>query len=302
MPKIVDDKSDHCISFILEQLQAHRQETYESYVDPPPLFLGINGVQGVGKTTLVSAIATILLSPPHCLPTVVLSIDDLYLTHASQVLLASSNPLNPLVQHRGEPGTHDIALGLSLFSALKAHQRVKIPAYDKSAFSGQGDRTDERAWEEVNVPGNMAKIQVVIFEGWCVGFRAAGTEELRQKWEDAGRCQIGTLWKHRLVDLEFVNDRLREYDLLTDSLDALIHIDAENTQYVYDWRREQEAALRAGKGAGMTDEQVIKFVDGYYPAYELFSDALRRGVFEGKGKQLRIIVGKDRRANQIIKL
>lgn len=38
--------------------------------------------------------------------------------------------------------------------------------------------------------------------------------------------------------------------------------DAEDTQYVYAWRLEQEAALRASKGTGMTDEQVVKFVNG----------------------------------------
>jgi pantothenate kinase-related protein Tda10 len=43
----------------------------------------------------------------------------------------------------------------------------------------------------------------------------------------------------------------------------LIHFsDAENTQYVYAWRSQQEAALRASKGTGMTDEQVVNFVNG----------------------------------------
>ena len=31
---------------------------------------------------------------------------------------------------------------------------------------------------------------------------------------------------------------------------------------MYGWRQEQEAALRTAKGTGMTDEQVIKFVNG----------------------------------------
>ncbi|KAH0555935.1 hypothetical protein GP486_006122 [Trichoglossum hirsutum] len=222
MTETIDDKSAHCVSFILEQLQAHQQKKYDTV--PPPFFLGVSGVQGVGKTTLVSTVATILRSPPHRLPTVALSIDDLYLTHAAQTLLASSNPSNALIQHRGEPGTHDITLGLSFFSALKAHQHTKIPAYDKSAFNGQGDRTNESTWEEVNVPGSVARVQVVILEGWCVGFRALGHKELRRKWEDARESKQGTLWKHQLEDLEFVNDKLREYDTLTDSLDALIHM------------------------------------------------------------------------------
>lgn len=38
--------------------------------------------------------------------------------------------------------------------------------------------------------------------------------------------------------------------------------DAEKTEYVYEWRLEQESALRVAKGSGMTDEQVVKFVDG----------------------------------------
>jgi D-glycerate 3-kinase len=163
----------------------------------------------------VSAIATILRSQPHCLPTITLSIDDLYLTHAAQTFLASSNLSNALIRHRGEPGTHDITLGISLLNALKAHQYAKIPAYDKSAFNGQGDRTDESTWEEVNVPGSVAKVRVVILEGWCIGFRALGSKELRQKWEDARGSKQGTLWKHQLEDLEFINDKLREYDTLT---------------------------------------------------------------------------------------
>ena len=38
--------------------------------------------------------------------------------------------------------------------------------------------------------------------------------------------------------------------------------DALHTHYVYDWRLEQEARLRKSRGTGMTDEQVVKFVDG----------------------------------------
>ena len=53
MSKIVDDKSEHCIPFILERLQVHRKK-YANEQHAPPFFLGLNGVQGAGKTTLVS--------------------------------------------------------------------------------------------------------------------------------------------------------------------------------------------------------------------------------------------------------
>jgi pantothenate kinase-related protein Tda10 len=47
---------------------------------------------------------------------VVLSIDDLYLPHSAQKKLAESQPDNPLIQHRGQPSTHDISLGKQIFS------------------------------------------------------------------------------------------------------------------------------------------------------------------------------------------
>ena len=73
-------------------------------------------------------------------------------------------------------------------------------------------------------------------------------------------------------------------------------------RYVYDWRLEQEVALKRDKGGGMTDEQVRRFVDGYYPAYELFTEGVRTGVLKGKasGRQLRLIVGKDRRVKDVV--
>jgi D-glycerate 3-kinase len=52
-----DDKSEHCVPFILECLQAHRSRYAEQQSDGqatlPPLILGVNGIQGSGKTTLV---------------------------------------------------------------------------------------------------------------------------------------------------------------------------------------------------------------------------------------------------------
>jgi len=56
MLEIVDDKSQHCIPFLLERLHAHseRHRKADGLADTPPFFLGLNGVQGAGKTVLVS--------------------------------------------------------------------------------------------------------------------------------------------------------------------------------------------------------------------------------------------------------
>jgi len=91
---IIDDKTPHCIPFIISLLP--------SAPTTKPFVIGLNGIQGSGKTTLVSSLAKTLQE--QGLETLVLSIDDLYLRHEDQVALAAANPLNPLVQHRGEPG------------------------------------------------------------------------------------------------------------------------------------------------------------------------------------------------------
>ena len=68
----------------------------------------------------------------------------------------------------------------------------------------------------------------------------------------------------------------------------------------------------------MTDEQVKTFVDGCeylresglndtdstdYPSYELYTDELRKGTFASDaGRQLRLVVGKDRRVKEVVRL
>ncbi|OLN97338.1 putative kinase mug58-like protein 1 [Colletotrichum chlorophyti] len=286
-PTIIDDKSPLCIPFITSLLEKRPPQD-----GTRPFIVGLNGVQGVGKTTLVKALADSLIKLGFT--TLVFSIDDLYLKHEDQIALARSHPDNLLVQQRGEPGTHDMRLASEFFDSITSGKPTKVPSYDKAAFSGQGDRLPDNQWAEVNSPGHP-KIQVVIFEGWCVGFRALPESDIEAKWKGPSR----TLHKHKLEHLLLVNERLRHYDTMTDLLDAFVHIDAEDTQYVYNWRLQQEAALREERGAGMSDEQVVRFVDGYYPAYELFADNVRKGIFPNSpGHQLRMVVHKDRKVKE----
>ncbi|CZS92147.1 related to ATP-binding protein, putative pantothenate kinase [Rhynchosporium agropyri] len=295
MATIIDDKSTHCIPFILSLLSSQSTSSTSS-----PFIIGLNGVQGAGKTTLVETLSSTLNTHGH--KTLVLSIDDLYLTHADQVSLAETHKQNPLVQHRGEPGTHDIELAATVFDALKEGREVRVPSYDKSLFNGAGDRVPVSEWRTVNRPGEE-KIRVVIFEGWCVGFRALGSSGVRAKIEAEG---TRTLHSHRVQDLLFVDEKLEGYEVMNRTFDALIHIDAEETEFVYEWRQQQEEVMRRERGMGMSREQVVRFVDGYCPAYELYTEALREGVFKGiegmDGRQLRLIVGKDRRVKEVVKI
>jgi D-glycerate 3-kinase len=150
---------------------------------------------------------------------VTLSLDDIYLTHADQVALAQAHPTNPLLQHRGQPSTHDLSLGEEVFASLAAERLTAIPQYDKSAFDGQGDRVPKEQWKVVNQEGEN-KVKVVIFEGWCVGFRAWDDQTLRAKWEAAVRQKESGDYNGRLGHVQFedvkaVNDALRQYDVLT---------------------------------------------------------------------------------------
>jgi D-glycerate 3-kinase len=184
-----------------------------------------------------------------------------------------------------------------VFTALEEGAEVQIPKYDKSAHNGAGDRLPTSFWPTFNAP-TQRKVQVVILEGWCVGFRNLPEASLVAKYTS----HSVTLHKHRLEDLKFINERLKQYDIITDLFDAFIHIDAEDLMYVYEWRLEQEHALWKEKGTGMSDELVKEFVDGYFPAYELYTDELRNGWPPKKvdWANLRLVIGKDRKVKNAI--
>ena len=50
MSEIVDDKSDCCILFILDCISKKSSNN----IHQSPVFIGVNGAQGSGKSTLVS--------------------------------------------------------------------------------------------------------------------------------------------------------------------------------------------------------------------------------------------------------
>ncbi|KAI4232803.1 MAG: hypothetical protein L6R40_007295 [Gallowayella cf. fulva] len=295
-----------CVPYILERLKLHHDQSSDA--KPAPFFLGVNGVQGIGKSFLVSSIADSLAQAPYNICTIVLSIDDFYLSHEDQLRLAAEHPCNPLVQHRGQPSTHDLPLARSVVASLRAGHETSIPSYDKSAFNGQGDRKTQAQWAKVNA-NSQQPVELVVLEGWCLGFRALDDAHVTACWTHAAnRCAQGSgywgrLGHNRLEDVHFINRALRAYDVLTDQLDALIHLDAEDPRYAYGWRLEQEAQLRKDKGSGMTDEEVMNFVNGYYPSYELYTGQLRAGAFRSrKGAQLRLKIRKDRVVNEVLQL
>lgn len=309
---IQDDKAQHVIPFILDLYKRHKAQ--HSTSDTPPLIVGLTAPQGAGKSLLVSILNT-TLTKEHGLPNTIFSLDDFYLPHSELKSLAEQNPSNPLLQHRGQPSTHDIPLVKSVFSSLRQNKPTAIPQFNKAAYNGFGDRVPEKEWTTVNQdPKNP--IQVILFEGWCVGFRPISSDSVNslhgrtvKEAENSSAQYSGRLGHNSLESVSTINTALKEYDEITSQFDGLIHIDAEDPLYVYEWRLEQEHNLIKAKGSGMSDDEVKNFVDGYYPSYELYVDGLREGVFrtlkedgsveDWQGRQLRLVVGKDRKVKQV---
>ena len=183
-----------------------------------------------------------------------------------------------------------------------------MPFFDKSQFDGEGDRAPEQDWDVVKTP-----IDVVVFEGWCVGFQPTSMQQIQERRlfaateaaKDCSREPIHTLHRHTLKDLEKINQCLERYcDVFMGPqyFDCIIQLDTEKLANVYKWRREQEHALIRSKGSGMTDGDVALFVQGYMAAYEMYLDQLKDGFFakEDNTKQhIFVLLGRDREVTTI---
>ncbi|PKS11142.1 hypothetical protein jhhlp_002903 [Lomentospora prolificans] len=308
------------LAIFVPLVRSHRQRTTRPFV------LGLSGLQGSGKSTWAAALVQ-ALTTQHNLKTRTLSLDDLYFDHPQLVAIREANPQNGLLQTRGQPGTHDEILAQSFFKQVlnfnaepgdgeNASAFIGWPAFDKSLHNGQGGRVPIDQWEKVPLDQGL---DVLIFEGWCLGFQPLSQESVKRKWEQArasaaapGReddaLLVNTLGSHDLSHLLLINDNLRRYCATftgPDHFDGFLHLSTDNLANVYEWRLGQERALRQHK-PGMSDEQVVQFVRGYMPAYELFLDRLQQeNFFIGSGvdgehkKHVQVVLDKTRGVTQV---
>jgi D-glycerate 3-kinase len=292
---------------IIPSIKKHKIKT------STPFILGLSGLQGSGKSTWASALARALDSQ-HGLKTRTLSLDDLYHDHDELVALRESNPKNRLLRTRGQPGTHDEQLALCFFDDVMSVTKtddIKLPAFDKSLYKGEGGRVPDTQWERIP---RKPSLDVLIFEGWCLGFQPLAPEAVEAKWKVANLLSsepvrtpypIQTLADHDLESLLAVNENLRRYcDTFMGPwrFDGFVHLSTDELVNVYRWRINQEEVLRKNKGTGMTDEEVILFVKGYMPAYELYLNHLTETyLFQAKGEKihLRIVLDSRRSVSQI---
>lgn len=211
------------------------------------LMVGIAGAQGTGKTTFSKMLA-ILLERVFEKSTLVLSLDDFYLTRAERAELASN--VHPLLRVRGVPGTHDAPLMQSVVSALKAGRNVEVPAFSKA--------DDDRIGR---TPVMGASLDILIAEGWCWGATPASEEDLA--------VPVNELEKTSDPDGDwrwFVNDQLASaaYQTLFAEADATFFLAAPNMETVFRWRWQQEQRLQGSGGSHVMSEAEVRQFIMYY--------------------------------------
>lgn len=215
-----------------------------------PLIVGICGSQGSGKSTVCKQVAARFGGAG--LEVATLSLDDLYLPLAARGKLGEL--VHPLLRTRGVPGTHDTKLGIHTLHDLAQGKDVRLPRFDKA----RDDRHPVEAWDTITGP-----VDLVLFEGWCVGAKPQGLEALTQP--------INALEANEDVDgrwRRYVNDALGgEYQRLFAKIDLLVLLAAPSFDVVLKWRTQQEHELRAqarGDRSGvMSDAQIARFIQHY---------------------------------------
>lgn len=205
-----------------------------------PYVQGLLGVQGTGKTTWGVVLG--LLLELRGLRLVSLSLDDYYLTFEERRQLAVERPE---LRWRGPPGTHDITLACADLDALRRGEGRQLTRFDKALEGGQGDRVPGE-WVDANA------VDIVLFEGWCVGLRPLAVPLLALP--DARAAED---------DADFAtasNAALTDYLRLWERLDGLWVLKPEDYTQSLRWRQEAEQKLRAAGGGGMSDAEIADFV------------------------------------------
>jgi D-glycerate 3-kinase len=218
-----------------------------------PLIVGLSGAQGSGKSTLARRLAQALRGRRLAVAT--LSLDDVYLPLAEREHLARTE--HPLLVTRGVPGTHDVALALQILAALGEPGTVRLPVFDKA--------TDDRRpySESISV---AAPVDVVLFEGWCVGAVPQPESALVEPVNALERDEDSKgVWRR------YVNRALAgAYQQLFDKIDLLVFLAAPSFDVVCRWRLQQEDELRrriaeqGGDGSRvMSERQLERFIAHY---------------------------------------
>jgi len=210
-----------------------------------PLFIGINGAQGTGKSTLGALLDCLLSAEGYRVAN--LSIDDFYLSKAAR--LEQARDIHPLFRSRGMPGSHNMPLFLRKIAELQSASSetlLSLPRFDKA----HDDCVPEDQWPTITGP-----VDFIILEGWIVGLQPETEEALTdpinpfEKQEDSEG-----IWR-RTVNNALAGD----YQRIFAELDMLVLLKAPSFDQVFEWRQLQEDKLRQRQsdGSELMDQRTL---------------------------------------------
>jgi D-glycerate 3-kinase len=238
-----------------------------------PLLVGINGAQGSGKTTLCKFLEPLLAE--RGLRAVILSLDDLYLSRAERALAAADH--HPLFATRGVPGTHDVERGMAILDRLLAGKSAELPVFDKAL--------DEPSAETRHVEG---PVDIVLFEGWCVGAAPQTAADLREPVNALERDEEPDgIWRRE------VNRRLAtDYAELFARIDLLVVLKVPDFESVRAHRRVQEKRL--GWGPAVMGEAAL---DRFLAHYQRLTEHMFREM--PARADILVEIGRDQRPTRV---
>jgi D-glycerate 3-kinase len=231
---------------LAEEIRVHHSSANHCY------FVGINGSQGSGKSTLSEFIKAYLIHT-YSLNVVIMSLDDFYFNQIDRAIIAAD--VHPLFKTRGVPGTHNMELVKTVLNALKNQQTTVIPRFNKATDNPYAQSN----WTKVD-----AAVDIVIFEGWCWGVDAQTENQLTtpintfEQQEDS-EC----LWR------TYSNIQLAlHYQPLYKFMDKWVMLKAPSFKDVFAWRLEQEQKLSAAttthdQSGVMNEQQIERFIQYY---------------------------------------
>ncbi|WP_339720385.1 kinase [uncultured Paraglaciecola sp.] len=231
---------------LAEEIKTHQLGAKSTY------FVGINGSQGSGKSTL-SEFLKEYLTETYALNVVVMSLDDFYFSRIERQIIADD--VHPLFATRGVPGTHNMSLAKSVLDELKEQQPTTIPRFNKAT----DDPHPFSAWTKVTTA-----VDVVIFEGWCWGVEPQTYQQLKQPVNTFEATEDpNSDWRnHANLQLSLY------YQPLYSLMNKWVMLKAPSFADVFAWRLEQEQKLSAAtngqeKSGIMNEQQILRFIQHY---------------------------------------
>ena len=207
----------------------------------------ISGSQGVGKSTLVLILKSVIENI-YNKKVMSVSIDDYYFSKNKRLQL--SKQIHPLLQTRGVPGTHDLdklSKHISQFSKKKFP--IIIPVFDKLS--------DDLTKKKISIN----KADILLLEGWCCGCLPIDNKYL---FKNINKLETdldkNNIWRN------FYNNKLQnDYKKIFKLFDLKIYMEPPSFKYVYKWRANQERRnlSKSVNKKYMNKKQLDKFIQHY---------------------------------------